>query len=157
MWLKSQRECDDEIDFCLWACSQEKGYIISTEGHSLNHTKRVFLVFVNNRNLNKLICDLGFRFPQNMMHLSIVQNRFWLCVDVYLPRTRIGHSCNMMALTAYSVRFSMFFWTVLLSRRLFWGVGQVLRSLLIKDLNDSLERLLHRAWQHRSGFSLVFV
>ena len=46
VWLKSHRDCDDDVGFCLWARSQGKGYVIITRGNSLNHTKRVLKVFV---------------------------------------------------------------------------------------------------------------
>ena len=48
--------------------------------------------------------------------------------------------------------FSWFFWAVLLSRRLFWGIGQGLTSLLVQDLNDTLERLLVEHSSTDQGF-----
>lgn len=46
VWLRTHRDCDDDIGFCLGVCSHEKGYVISTKDDSHNHTKRVFEVLV---------------------------------------------------------------------------------------------------------------
>ena len=111
-WFQSFQ--DDHLVLMVTACKQV--YVIHPQ-HQLSH----FMLWNQQKQKHK--------------KLFIIHNSVKACFrSSVIPRVRKPWTIKKI--------FFCFCWAVLLSRRLFWVIGQGRRSLLLQDLHDSLEQRL---------------
>ena len=88
--------------------------------------------------LHALPCEQAHRQSLQQYHQSLQD----ITSPKETPRKKLSEINVLIIVIPVVFLFSWFFLVVLQSRRLFLGIGQGPRSLLLRDLNDSLERML---------------